>query len=184
MQQEQYALTSVNFQHSTSSSSCHQLKNALLIKYLSLYIIFGISLSVISWTVGIVLNSVLVKTKYYDKISNLNFIPSSTLNKKIGLKQFKWVVKNTPFKFFNQSIKLKNHTTDLIHIRNEMTIAETSHLIGFAFVTFFAFYKGLSHSFLFGFTIMIANTLMNLYPSLLQQENKRRIDKLIERQKS
>jgi len=31
-------------------------------------------------------------------------------------------------------------------------------------------------------TIMVVNILMNLYPSLLQQENKRRIDKLIKRQ--
>jgi len=29
---------------------------------------------------------------------------------------------------------------------------------------------------------MIPNILMNLYPSLLQQENKRRIDRLIKRQ--
>jgi hypothetical protein len=29
---------------------------------------------------------------------------------------------------------------------------------------------------------MIANILLNLYPSLLQQENKRRIDPLIKRQ--
>jgi hypothetical protein len=32
---------------------------------------------------------------------------------------------------------------------------------------------------LFGLTILIVNKLMNLSPSLLQQQNKRRIDKLI-----
>lgn len=32
--------------------------------------------------------------------------------------------------------------------------------------------------------MMIPNTLMNLYPSLLQQENKRRIDTLIKREKT
>jgi hypothetical protein len=30
---------------------------------------------------------------------------------------------------------------------------------------------------------MIVNVFMNLYPSLLQQENKRRIDKLIKKQR-
>jgi len=130
-----------------------------------------------------IINSIIVKTKYYEKLSNLNFIKSKTINKNIGIKFFKWIVKNTFFKFFNQSIKVENRKTELTQIRKEMTIAEISHLIGFVFVMFFAIYKSITHNFLFGFIIMIVNTLMNLYPSLLQQENKRRIDKLIERKK-
>ena len=148
-----------------------------MIKYLT----FGISISFISWIVGMILNSILAKTEYYKKISNLNFITSNTLNKNIGMKYFKWVVKKSFFKFFNQKINLKNKKTELTEIRKEMTIAEISHLIGFIFVTFFAIYKSITHNYLFGLTIMVVNVLMNLYPSLLQQENKRRIDKLIKR---
>jgi len=149
-----------------------------MIKYLT----FGISISVISWIVGMILNSILVKTEYYKKLSNWNFITSKALNKNIGIEYFKWIVKNSFFKFFNQKIKLKNKKTKLTEIRNEMTLAEISHLIGFIFVTFFAIYKSITHNYLFGLTIMVVNILMNLYPSLLQQENKRRIDKLIKRQ--
>jgi hypothetical protein len=149
-----------------------------MIKYLT----FGISVSFISWIVGMILNSILVKTEYYEKLSNLNFIVSKDTNKKIGIGYFKWVVKNTFFKFFNQKIKLGNKKVELTEIRKEMTLAEISHLIGFIFVTFFAVYKSFTHNLLFGLIIMIVNTLMNLYPSLLQQENKRRIDKLIKRQ--
>jgi len=149
-----------------------------MIKYLT----FGISISFISWIVGMILNSILVKTEYYKKLSNLNFITSKALNKNIGIEYFKWIVKNSFFKFFNQKIKLKNKKTELTEIRKEMTLAEISHLIGFIFVTFFAIYKSITHNYLFGLTIMIVNILMNLYPSLLQQENKRRIDKLIKRQ--
>lgn len=149
-----------------------------MIKYLT----FGISISITSWIVGMILNSMLVKTEYYKKISNLNFIKSKTLNKNIGIQYFKWIVKNTFFKFFNQKIKLENKKTELTEVRREMTIAEISHLIGFIFVTFIAIYKSVSHNYLFGLTIMVINILMNLYPSLLQQENKRRIDKLIKRQ--
>ena len=130
-----------------------------------------------------ILNSIIMKREYYKKLSNLNFITSKTLNESIGIKYFKWIVKNTFFKFFNQSIKLKNNNTDLTKIRYEMTLAEISHLIGFVFVTIFAIYKSFIVSFVFGLAIMIANIFMNLYPSLLQQENKRRIDKLIKRQK-
>ena len=107
---------------------------------------------------------------------------SKTLNKNIGIEYFKWIVKNTFFKFFNQKISLKNKNIELTEIRKEMTIAEISHLIGFVFVTVFALYKSVSHNYIFGLTIMIVNILMNLYPSLLQQENKRRIDILIKRQ--
>ncbi len=145
------------------------------------YIIFGISISIISWMVGLILNGIIAKTEYYKKLSNLNFIESKTLNKRIGIEYFKWIVKNTFFRFFNQQIKVQNKSTDLIEIRKEMTLAEISHLIGFIFVTVFAIYKVISHGFLFGLVIMIVNVFMNLYPSLLQQENKRRIDKVIKR---
>lgn len=156
----------------------------MITKHLISGLILGISLSFISWMVGMILNSILVKTEYYKKLSNLNFIKSKTLNESIGIKYFKWIVKNTFFKFFNQSIKLKNKKVDLAQIRNEMTLAEISHLIGFVFVTIFAIYKSFSESLVFGLAIMIVNLLMNLYPSLLQQENKRRIDKLVKRQKT
>ncbi|WP_226333344.1 glycosyl-4,4'-diaponeurosporenoate acyltransferase CrtO family protein [Echinicola marina] len=123
-----------------------------------------------------------MESGYYQRYSNLNFIKSKKLNKSIGLAQFKWMVKNTFFKFFNQKIQLKNKSVDLCEIRQEMTIAEISHLFGFIFVTVFALYKAISDSYLFGLTIMMVNVFLNLYPSLLQQENKRRIDKLIKRQ--
>jgi len=132
--------------------------------------------------VGIVVNTVLRKTDFYNRsLSSLNFIKSEKLNKFIGLGVFKWVIKNTFFKYLNQNLKLKKkiEKADLIHLRDEMTKAEIDHLIGFIFVTVFAFVKFFNFDFVFGLTIMIVNALMNLYPSLLQQENKRRIDKFI-----
>ncbi len=149
----------------------------MIIKYLS----FSISITIISWMVGMIINGILSKTEYYKKLSNLNLVESKTLNKRIGLGRFKWIVKNTFFKFFNQKLKLKNkiEMTDLYRIRKEMTFAEISHLIGFGFVTIFAFMKIINGNYLFGLIFMIVNVLLNLYPSLLQQENKRRIDKLI-----
>ncbi len=154
----------------------------MMTKHLILGFTFGISMSFISWIIGMIINALLSKTEYYQKISNLNFIKSRNLNKNIGIKNFKWVVKNTFFKFFNQKIKLENKKTDLTEIRNEMTLSEISHLIGFIFVTIVAVYLSFTKSPIVGISMMLPNTLMNLYPSLLQQENKRRIDKLIKRQ--
>ena len=155
----------------------------MIMKHLIMGFTFGISMSFISWIVGMILNAILMKTAYYDNISHLNFVRSKNLNKKIGLKPFKWIVKNTFFKFFNQKIKVENQNDDLTEIRKEMTFSEISHLIGFAFVTIFAIFKVFSVGLIFGLTMMIPNTILNLYPSLLQQENKRRIDILIRRKK-
>lgn len=148
-------------------------------KQLILGFTFGISMTFISWMVGMIINALISKTEYYKKISNLNFITSKSLNKSIGIKYFKWIVKNTFFKFFNQKIKLENKKTDLSEIRYEMTLSEISHVIGFIFVTIFAIYECYNQSIIFGIAMMIPNILMNLFPSLLQQENKRRIDKIM-----
>lgn len=153
----------------------------MTLKYLISGLILGISTSFISWIIGMIVNSILAKTKFYKKISNLNFISNKAFNKHIGLNYFKWIVKNTFFKFFNQKIKVEHKKTNLTEIRNEMTLSEISHLIGFIFVTFFAIYTSVTKSYLVGLAIMVVNILMNLYPSLLQQENKRRIYKLIKR---
>lgn len=131
--------------------------------------------------VGMIINALLIKTEFYTKnLSNLNFIKNENLNKRIRLEVFKWIVKNTFFKYLNQKIKLKKkiEMTELNNLRNEMTISEISHLIGFGFVTIFAAAKVIDCNYQFGLVIMIVNIPMNLYPSLLQQENKRRIDKL------
>jgi len=151
-------------------------------KNLILGLILGISMSFISWIIGMIINFLLSKTEYYQIISNLNFIKSKTLNKNIGMNSFKWIVTNTLFKFFNQKIKLKNKKTDLTEIRNEMTFAEISHLIGFIFVTVVAIYFSFTKSPTIGILMMLPNILMNFYPSLLQQENKRRIDNVLLRQ--
>ena len=145
------------------------------------YITYSVSIAIISWMVGIIFNDILRKTKYYKYLSNLNLIKSKIQNKRIGLGFFKWVVKNTFFKYLNQSLKLKYkiEIIELNELRKEMTIAEINHLIGFCFVTVFALVKVTNGYYLFGLIIMIVNILLNLYPSLLQQENKRRIDKFI-----
>lgn len=143
------------------------------------YVTFGIAISFISWMVGLILNGILVKTEYYDRISKQNFIPGKRTNRTIGMEYFRWIVKNTPFKLFNQKISLKDKNTELTEIRKEMTIAEIGPLIGFLWVTFFAIYKSYTENYLFGLVIMAVNVLMNLHPILLQQENKRRWDRLI-----
>ena len=149
---------------------------------LTKYFIFSVSITFISWIVGMVINAVLMKSNHYQKLSKLNFIENKALNKKLGLPYFKWIVKNTPFKFFNPNMRLKAKVEyiELVKLRKEMTFSEISHLGAFLFVGGFALVKIVYGQYLFSFIIMLANTFMNLYPSLLQQENKRRLDRLME----
>lgn len=147
------------------------------------YLVFGISISVISWMVGMIGNALIQNRPCYKRLSHFNFIKSQRKNKLIGLGPFTWCVKNTFFSFLNQKLKLdrKLSLDELYELRKEMTIAEISHLIGFVFVIFFALYKAAKYGLLFGLVIMLCNVLLNLYPSLLQQYNKRRLDRLIAR---
>ena len=147
-----------------------------MIKYLT----FSFAISVISWIVGMVMNAGLIKTPFYKQyLTKLNFITDENLNRYIGIGTFKWIIIHSLFKYFNPKLSLKKKImpSELPDLRNEMTIAEISHLIGFVFVMGFILVKVGQGYYLFALIMLIVNILMNLYPSLLQQQNKRRIDK-------
>lgn len=154
----------------------------MVVKHVMTGFTFGLSLSIVSWMVGIMGGALLLKTRYFEKLSHLSFIPSKVLNRVLGIEQFKWIVKHSFFRFLNQSIRVEGKHTDLTSIRHQMTIAEINHLIGFLFVAAAALYQSFNVSLIFGLSMMIPNALLNGYPSLLQQENKRRIDQLLKRQ--
>ena len=147
------------------------------------YLTFSVSISIISWMVGMVFNSFFKKTKYYESCANINLIKSKSLRNNIKLNWFKWIVKNTFFKYFNPSLKISSKPSidELKLLRDDMTFAELNHLVGFGFVCSFACIKFVNGLYLFGVVMIIVNVLLNLYPSLLQQENKQRIDKLLKR---
>ena len=89
------------------------------------YLTYSISIVFISWMVGMLINAILTKTEFYNKnLSNLNFVKNERVNKTMGLGIFKWIVKNTFFKFFNQKLKInkKIEISDLNYLQNEMTI--------------------------------------------------------------
>lgn len=146
------------------------------------YIGYSISITFISWIVGLLVTAIIRKKSFFqEKLSNLNFIKSEPVNRIIGIGILKWLIKNTFIKIFNPNLKVKRNggVDELVVLRHQMTVAEVGHLIGFVFVAVFAlplFYRA---DYLFALIMIIVNILMNLYPSLLQQQNKRRIDKLV-----
>lgn len=150
----------------------------MIIKYFT----FSVSITIISWIVGMIITAILARTPSYKNLSSLNFIPGARANKLIGIDAFRWIVKNTFFRFFNPKLKIKGRieTAQMLELRKEMTFSEISHFAGFGFVAVFAVVKFINAELLFGLIMMLVNVLMNLYPSLLQQENKRRIDKFVD----
>lgn len=148
------------------------------------YLSFSLWITIISWLVGMAVNALLRKSPNYDRyFSRLNFIQSDRLNRIIGLGPFTWLVKNTFFKFFNQKLKpgRRVEKSDLLKLRHEMTTSEIDHLIGFVFVCAFALVVLFRSNVLSFLIMMMVNMLMNLFPSLLQRENKRRIGAMFAR---
>mgnify|MGYP003467734050 FL=1 len=76
-------------------------------------------------------------------------------------------------------MKNESKKVDLLVLRDEMTKSEIGHLVGFLFVSIFVLLKIYTQNYLFALIMMMTNIVLNLYPSLLQQLNKRRIDKAI-----
>lgn len=140
------------------------------------YLTYGISLSFISWIFGLIFTWVLIKLNYLDKWSHLNFIENSNVNKWMGVLLVKWIIQHSFFKLFNQKLHAK--PSDLATLRFEMTKAEIGHLAGFIFVMCFVIEPLVNQQYIQATLISIPNILLNLYPSLLQQFNKRRIDKI------
>lgn len=69
--------------------------------------------------------------------------------------------------------------TELNRLRREMTFSEISHLIAFILVSITGLSLLCFDNKQFGIILLSLNIPMNLYPALLQQENKLRIDKLL-----
>lgn len=150
----------------------------MLIKYIT----FSISIVFISFIVGMIMTAIIRKTNFYKtRLSNLNFIESDFTNQIIGVGIVKWIVKNSLFKYFNPNLKFdrKMKISDIKNIRNEMTKSEIDHLFAFLFVSVFMFIAIYNQNSLSALIILLINIQMNLNPSLLQQQNKRRIDKLL-----
>lgn len=146
------------------------------------YLRLSIATVFISFIVGMIITALVQKTDFYKKtLSNLNFLKSEKLNNLIGVGAVRWLVTNTFLKIFNPNIKINRrvNTADLQHVRDEMTKAEIGHLTAFLFVSLFMILKIYKQEYLFAIIILVVNVLMNLCPSLLQQQNKRRLDKVI-----
>lgn len=146
------------------------------------FFVYSICMMPWSWIFGIMLNHLAEKTDWYPLISSQVFNKNEKIYRWVGLDIFKWVVINTPFRYFNQKIKIKSRPTidDIEQLRKDMIFSEISHLFGFLLILPFVIaLVTLYSNFLFGSILFIVNLAFNLYPSLLQQRNKQRVERYL-----
>jgi len=147
------------------------------------YITFSFSIAFISWIVGMIITAIISKTKFYTKtLSSLNFVKSEWVNDRLGLGPFKWIILHSFFKYFNPKLSVKKRilASELKEYRLEMMTAELNHLFAFVFMGILIVIKIYYGMYLYAAVMLAVNVLMNLYPSLLQQLNKRRIDRYLQ----
>ncbi len=138
----------------------------------------------ISWMIGHASTLLLRGVISISKLPQLNFIGNEKLNKLIGVGICKWVLANSFIKYFNRGLQMpvkKPNASELLELRDAMTYAEIVHLIAFAYVigrVLMNITRGEYPRVIV--SLLAVNNLVNLYPALVQQMNKRRIGRLIQ----
>ena len=101
--------------------------------------------------------------------------------KRLGVLHLRWLIRHSFMGKFNPNLHYKGKLDKdkLQQLKRDMTFAEHNHLIAFiglqAFIIFL-FIGGIALWQIIAYTLL--NIVFNLYLVLLQQYNKRRIDKL------
>ncbi|WP_432709943.1 hypothetical protein [Pedobacter sp.] len=147
------------------------------------YITFSLFIGYISWLIGMIITSLLSKSEFYQQqLSSLNFIKDEKVNEMLGLEPFKWVIMNSFFKYLNPKLSIQKRIfmSELREYRSEMTKAEFNHNFAFLFMGIFILIKVFQGFYIFAIVMLLVNILINLYPILLQQQNKRRIDRYLQ----
>lgn len=118
-----------------------------------------------------------------NKLPKHTFIRSEKLNRLLGVGVCRWILANSFIKYFNPRLRIsmnKPNLNELIELSKAMSYAEAVHLIGFIFVIVAVLMNIINaEPQAMIWPLLVVNILVNLYPALVQQLNKRRIDKLI-----
>lgn len=137
----------------------------------------------ISWMVGHASTLLLGRVLPIDALLKLNFVGNEKLNELIGVGRYKRFLVNSFIRQFNRRLRLsvmKPSVSQLTELRESMTYAETVHLIGFAYVigrVLMDIITKQDQSMIM--PLFAVNVVVNLYPALVQQMNKRRVNCLI-----
>ncbi len=142
---------------------------------------YAIAATFLSFILGVLAELVLRRTPLYGWISARYLFADSKTYEHLGVERFRTILLATPLRMFNDKIKLpKNRNLQLLKdVRKHVATAEVSHWVGFVVMTVLTVYAWRYYGPKIGVSLIVFNTIGNLYPCLLQQYNKRRLCQLI-----
>ncbi|KGO87859.1 hypothetical protein Q765_05080 [Flavobacterium rivuli WB 3.3-2 = DSM 21788] len=146
--------------------------------------IFAISFTFSLSIIGLLVNHAIKSRPFYSKISNLNFIKSEAANRYLGVVLFKKVLVISFWKHLNPTLKIAGRPdkAKLNALRNEMTTAEVGHLVALMCTFIAVIVMHQKHYYEDAIIpVLVCNIVFHVYPPLVQQYNKRRLDKIIDR---
>lgn len=135
----------------------------------------------LSFLVGMLVDAILRRTANYAWLSSRYLFAKSTSYERLGVLWFRWFLLITPLRYFNTQICFteKRDLKTLRVIRDNMACTEVSHwsgavaMLGVTCIVWW--HRGLAT----GLWFLLVNLVGNVYPSLLQQYNKRRLERVI-----
>jgi hypothetical protein len=135
----------------------------------------------LSFIVGMAGNAMLRRLEIYDRLSNLSLFSDPKSFEKIGILWYRKILLATPLRYFNTNIRFSSNRSKetLDSIRMHMANAEVSHWVGFFAMLPVMVAAWWYRGFTVGLAYLILNVLGNLYPCLLQQYNKSRLNNVI-----
>ena len=135
------------------------------------------------YAIGQILADYLVIKKKVGWFEDHNYL-NDKHTRSIGVLLFGWMVRNSFMGWFNKKLRLKPSSSleDLQTLKTEMGYAEAGHLVAFYFLLIVNIYFVIIKlDWWYIILFFVINLIFNMYLVLLQQYNKRRIQKLIDR---
>lgn len=135
----------------------------------------------LSFLLGMLGNALLRRLAIYKSFGDRYLFTGAKPYENLGVLWYRRFLLATPFKWFNTSIRFSaNRSLEKFDVvLGHMIDAEVAHWIGFAGMLVFSiaafWYRGLEMA----SAHLILNLLGNLYPCLLQQYNRQRLNRVI-----
>jgi len=142
-----------------------------------------IALIFLSYAIGSVLHTVFDKYKWYHKYYSLQFL-SDALSKKLRLPAIGQFIVNSIFGKFNPHLTYKGKADieKLKNLHKVMIGAELGHLIAFIFLVIVCIiYIVIQKNWMITLGLFVANIFLNLFLVFIQQYNKRRVKRILDR---
>lgn len=136
----------------------------------------------LSYGFGALATALLRKSNWFKWFENHNYI-GDQCTKRLGILHLGWIIRKSFLGIFNKKLVYsgKMNNRKLKALKDEMTLSENSHLLAFISLQFlitYLFMIEIPMWQIISYTLL--NIIFNLYLVLLQQYNKRRIDRLLQ----